>query len=78
MQKEVNSVIKTIVIEYVKSHKQYEGKIMEAFNHIDEALEILQSLPIEIQSELQQSIMNALIAEGIYQDRERRSLKTLL
>ena len=41
MNKDVNSVIKTFVIEYVKSHNKHSGIILEAFNHADEALKIL-------------------------------------
>ena len=41
MNKDVNSVMKSFIIEYVKSHNEYSGKILEAFNHVDEALKIL-------------------------------------
>lgn len=31
MNKDVNSVMKSFVIEYVKSHNEHSGKILEAF-----------------------------------------------
>ena len=65
MNKDVNSVMKTFIIEYVKSHTEHSGKILEAFNHVDEALKILQSLPLDVQNEIQQGIKKALFAQGL-------------
>ncbi len=65
MNKDVNSVMKSFVIEYVKSHNEHSGKILEAFNHVDEALKILQSLPFDVQNEIQQGIKKALFAQGL-------------
>ncbi len=65
MQKDVSSLIKTALIEYVKSHDEYNGKIMDFINHIDEAIKVIQSLPIDAQNDLKQTISNILIANGI-------------
>ena len=43
MQKDVSSLIKTALIEYDKSHDEYNGKIMDFINHIDENLPLLHS-----------------------------------
>lgn len=65
MQKDVSSLIKTALIEYVKSHDEYNGKIMDFINYIDEAIKVIQSLPIDAQNDLKQTISNILIANGI-------------
>ncbi len=65
MQNDNTSFIKTALIEYAKSHDEYSGKILEIVNHIDEAVEIAQSLPINVQDELKQMILNVLVANGI-------------
>lgn len=65
MYKDINSVMKNFIIEYIKSHNEQSGKIMEAFDHIDEGLKILQGLPLDVQNELKQGIANILIAQGI-------------
>lgn len=65
MQNDVIGLIKNALIEYVKNHNEYSGKIMEFFNNIDEATKIAQSLPIEIQNELKSIIIGILAANGI-------------
>ena len=65
MQKDVGSLIKTALIEYVKCHDEYSGNIMDFINHIDEAIKVIQSLPIDAQNELKQTVSNILIANGI-------------
>ena len=65
MQKDMSSPIKNALIEYVKSHNDTEGKIMEFINHLDEAEKVAKSLPIDIQNDLIQIIVKGLIASGI-------------
>ena len=65
MQKDIGSSIKTALIEYVKCHDEHRGNIMDFINHIDEAIKAIQSLPINAQNELKQTVSNILIANGI-------------
>lgn len=65
MQNDISSPLKNVFIEYVKSHSDYEGKIMDIFNHIDEANRTFKSLPFNMQNELGQIIWNALLVNGI-------------
>lgn len=65
MQKEIVSLIKKAFIEYAKSHSEYQGKIMDIFNHLDEALQINQSLPIDVQNSLGQIVWGIFAACGV-------------
>ena len=65
MNNEASSVFKTILIEFIKSHNEYAGKVLEIANHLDEAATVAQSLPTNIQLELKQIIWSALAANGI-------------
>ena len=59
------SIIKGVFIEYIKSHNETSGKVIELFDHINEAIKCAQSLPIPVQAELQQMFLVALAANGI-------------
>lgn len=65
MQNDVSGLIKSALIKYVKSHNEYDGKIMEIFNNIDEAINAGQSLPLDIQNDLKNIILGALVTNGI-------------
>lgn len=65
MQQDMSSPIKKALIEYVKSHNDIDGKIMDFINHLDEAENIAKSLPTDIQNDLIQIIVSGLIASGI-------------
>ncbi len=65
MQKDMSSPIKKALLEYVKSHNDKDGKIMEFINNIDEAAKVAQSLPVDTQNDLMQIIMSGLVASGI-------------
>ncbi len=60
-----DTYIKTALIEYVKTQNKYSGKILDAINHIDEAINTLQELPLNIQEEIKQIIVKALILQGV-------------
>lgn len=62
---DLGSIIKGAIIEFLKSHNENSGKIVEFLNHIDEAAKCVQSLPMPLQNELLQSISIALAANGI-------------
>ena len=64
MKNEAPSRFKTVLIEFVKSQNEYAGKILEFANHLDEAVNIAQSLPYDIQQELKQLILSELAANG--------------
>lgn len=64
MQTKFNDLIKTAFIEYIKSHNEYEGKIVEFYNHINEAGKVFYSLPESIQNDLIQLILSGLAANG--------------
>ena len=59
------SIIKGVIIDYIKSHNETAGKGGELFNHIDETIKCAQSLPMPVQVELQQLLVSALAANGI-------------
>lgn len=65
MQKDMSSSLKNAFIEYVKSHSEYEGDVIEIFNHIDEANKALKKLPLDMQNELGQIILSTLALNGI-------------
>lgn len=65
MNNETSPVFKTVLIEFVKSHNEYAGKVLDFANHLDEAATIAQSLPADIQLELKKIILGALAANGI-------------
>lgn len=65
MQNDTIGLIKNALIEYVKSHNEHSGKIMEFFDKVDVATKIAQSLPIETQNDLRNIILSILVANGI-------------
>ncbi len=65
MQRDMSSPIINALIEYVKSHNDQYGKIMEFVNHLGEAEKVAKSLPINVQNDLMQIIVEGLIARGI-------------
>lgn len=65
MQKDNMSFLKTALIEYVKSHDEYRGKILEFIDHIDKAAEVAQSLPADIKEEMRRILINFSFANGI-------------
>ena len=62
---DIGSIIKSVGIDYIKSHNQTAGKVVELFNHIDETVKCAQNLPAPVQAELQQMFVAALAANGI-------------
>lgn len=60
-----NEEVKTIITDIIKSHNEYEGKIIEFYNHIYEANKIFYSLPINLQNEIGQLILSRLAANGV-------------
>lgn len=62
---DILSIIKSIGIEYIKSHNETTGKVVELFEHIDETIKCAQSLPMPVQMELHQLLISALAANGI-------------
>ena len=65
MQMDFWSIIKSVGIDYIKSHNETAGKVVEMFDYIDETIKCVQSLPIPVQAELQQLFVSALAANGI-------------
>ena len=65
MQNDTIGLIKNALIEYVKSHNEHSGKIMEFLDKVDGATKIAQSLPIETQNDLRNIILSILVANGI-------------
>ena len=65
MQANNNDFFNTALIEYVKKHDECKGEVLEILNHIDEAVKIAQNLPLNVQEDLKQIILNVLIANGI-------------
>ncbi len=61
MEKDLKTIVKEILIDFTKKHNEYSGKIMEVFNHVDESIKILESLPIEMQNEIKQKLFLAFI-----------------
>ena len=59
------SIIKGVIIDYIESHNLTAGKVVELFNHLDEAVKCAQSLPASVQAELQQMLATAFAAKGI-------------
>lgn len=62
---DLGSIIKGAIIEYIKSHNEDSGKIIEFLNLINEINKCAQSLPIHTRNELLQAISLALAANGI-------------
>lgn len=65
MQNNNGEFFKTIFIEYVKEHDECKGEVLEILNHIGEAVKSAQNLPLNVQEDLKQIILNGLIANGI-------------
>ena len=59
------SVIKNVITNYIKSHNETSGKIIELFDHINETIKCAQSLPVPVQAELQQLLLAAFAVNGI-------------
>lgn len=51
MKNNVVEIIKNVVIEYVKGRNEDVGKVMDIFNHIDEAIKISKTLPPQLNNE---------------------------
>ena len=62
MNNEARSIFKTLLADFVKVHNQYAGSIMEFANNLDEATQIAQSLPTNIQYQLKATIETILAA----------------
>jgi len=65
MQNNNGDFFKTVFIEYIKKHDECKGEVLEILNHIDEAVKSAQNLPLNVQEDLKQIILNGLIANGI-------------
>lgn len=59
------SIIKGVIIDYIKSHNETSGKVIELLDHINETAQCAQSLPVVVQAELRQLLLAALVANGI-------------
>jgi len=59
------SIMKGVAINYIKSHNETAGKVVELFDKIEETIECAQSLPAPVQAELQQMFLSAFAANGI-------------
>ena len=64
MQNDFGTIIKETIINYVKCHNENSGKVMEIFNHINEAANVYNSLPANVKNELEMSVFLALSASG--------------
>ena len=62
---DLGSIIKGVIIDYIKSHDETSGKVIELFDHINETVKCAQSLPVPVQAELQQLLLAAFAANGI-------------
>ena len=62
---ELGSIIKGVIIDYIKKYNLTAGKVVDMVNHIDEAVKCAQSLPAPVQAELQQMFVAAFAANGI-------------
>ncbi len=60
------AVFRAILTEFVKSHNEYAGKVMEFADHLDQAVEIAQSLPMDIQMQLKEFLCGAMAARGMF------------
>ena len=63
MQQDINNIIKNAFVEYVKSHNEYEGTIMEIADHMVEANKAIHKLPINLQKEIWQ-LLSILLAKN--------------
>ena len=64
MNNQLLSIIKNVLIEYVKQHNEYEGYILEFLNHLDEANEALSQLPDWAIKDLQELLIKKLFPNG--------------
>lgn len=62
---DLGSIIKGVIIDYIKSHDETSGKVIELFDHINETVKCAQSLPVPVQAELRQLLLAAFAANGI-------------
>lgn len=60
------SVFKSVVTDYIKRHNEYAGTVVDFFNHIDEAMKCVQSLPVPAQAELHRMLLSAFAANANY------------
>ncbi len=61
----LGTIIQSVIIDYIKSHNETTGKVVELLNYIDETVKCAQSLPMPVQIELQQLLVSAFVANGI-------------
>lgn len=61
---DLGSIVKEEIINCIKRHNEDNGKIIEFFNHINEANKVFYSLPDNIKNELKTAILLALKANG--------------
>ncbi len=59
------SIIKGVITDYIKSHNETSGKVVELFDKLNEFVKCAQSLPVSVQAELQQLFLTAFAANGI-------------
>ena len=62
---DLGSIIKGVIIDYIKSHNETCGKVVELFDKLNEFIKCGQSLSVPVQAELQQLFLTALEANGI-------------
>ncbi len=65
MQNNKLQILRETLIAYAKELDECSGKILEAINHIDEASNILASLPQDVQNDIEKIIAPVLLAGGI-------------
>ena len=65
MQNNKLQILRETLIAYAKELDERSGKILEAINHIDEASNILASLPQDVQNDIEKIIAPVLLAGGI-------------
>ncbi len=59
------SIVKGVIIDYIKSHNETNGIVVELFDKLNEFVNCVQSLPTSVQAELQHLLLTALAANGI-------------
>ena len=60
------AAFRAILTEFVKSHNENAGKVMEFADHLDQAVEVAQSLPMDIQMQLKDFLYRTMAASGMF------------
>lgn len=62
---DVGELLKCALTEYVKSHNQYSGLILEFTNKLSDVMKTFYQLPQNIQSDIGKKIIELMIANGV-------------